>query len=55
MRKTIRRLYGAKINKRYGSVPLKVEAALRSIAVRDRREARAKAKKAAEAAKAVGA
>jgi len=40
--KTIRKLYGAKINRDYGAIPLKIEAALRSIAHRDRREARAK-------------
>lgn len=42
MKKTIRRLYGAKLNRDYGTISLKVEAALRSIAHRDRREARAK-------------
>ena len=55
--KTIRKLYGAKINRDYGAIPLKVEAALRSIAHRDNREAKAKAKaqKAADYAEALAA
>lgn len=47
----MRKLYGAKLNKDYGTISQKVAAALRSIATRDAIEAKAKAKakKAAEA------
>jgi len=48
----MRKLYGAKLNKDYGTISLKVEAALRSIATRDGREAKAAAKAKAAKAKA---
>ena len=47
------KIYGCRPNRDYGGIPLRVEAMLRSIATRDNREAkaRAKAKRAAESAK----